>query len=74
MRRPKSRHPLQRILSERGLRHQDLARLVPISRSYLTQIINGQRIPSLPVAQRIAAVLETSVDQIFPSQRGEPPC
>lgn len=66
MRKPKSQHPLQRILSERKLRHEDFAKKIPISRSYLTQIINGTRCPSLPLAQKISTTLGIPLDQIFP--------
>lgn len=40
-----------------GKRQDDVARLAKISASHLSLILAGKRTPSLPVAERLAAVL-----------------
>lgn len=48
-----------------GLRQTDLAQAAQISQSLVTQIENGIRIPSVPVAKRIAAVLGFDWTEFF---------
>jgi len=43
----------------------DLAREVGITRSYYANIERGIRNPSLRVAKKIAAVLNSTVDELF---------
>ena len=47
------RHFLKDILKEQHLTHEVAASRCQVSRAYLTQIINGERRPSPPVAKRI---------------------
>lgn len=48
-----------------GLRQTDLAQAAQISQSLVTQIENGIRIPSVPVAKRIATVLGFDWTEFF---------
>lgn len=45
------------IIKSKHLKHEDVAKMASINRSYFTQIINYRRRPSPDVAKRIATVL-----------------
>lgn len=54
------------ILKEKGMSPQELADLTETTPSHISRIINGQRrCISLPMAIKIALVLETPVEQVF---------
>lgn len=57
--------PLQMIVEKRGLRQTDIAHSVGISDGYMSQIINGDRVPRTPIALAIARALNTSVEALF---------
>lgn len=50
-------------LIERGLKAQELAESVGMSKSYLSQISNGHRLPGIDVIERIAKSLGYSVSE-----------
>lgn len=50
-------------LIERDLKAQDLAKSVGISKSYLSQISNGHRLPGVDIIQKIASSLGYSVSE-----------
>lgn len=68
MRKPQGHTRLQQIMTERKISHQELATKIPLSRSYVTQIADGSRRPSLNTAQKIASALNVSIDYLFFSQ------
>lgn len=45
--------------------HDLIASKVEISRAYYTQIENGYKTPSMEVAEKIAKVLNKTVDELF---------
>ena len=47
------------------LTQEELAKKANISRTHLAEIENGNAIPSVLVAQKIAKALKTRVDNIF---------
>lgn len=47
------------------LTQEELANKANVSRTHLAEIENGNAIPSVLVAQRIAKALKTRVDNIF---------
>lgn len=46
---------LRAFISENGMLQGKLAALSGVSQAYLSQIISGKRVPSLPVAGRICS-------------------
>lgn len=48
-----------------GLSQEQVAQRAGLSRAYYTNIERGVKTPSLVLAQRIAEVLDTSVEEIF---------
>lgn len=48
-----------------------VARKVKVSRSYLSRILAGKQVPSLPVAQRIAAALKVPLEEVARMSSGE---
>lgn len=57
-----------RLIKQRrnkGLSQSKVANMAQISRTYYTSIELGYKNPSLPVAKRIANVLETDIDIFF---------
>lgn len=48
-----------------------VARKVRVSRSYLSRVLSGKQIPSLPVACRIAGALNISLEQIAKLSGGD---
>jgi putative transcriptional regulator len=59
------RNLLKALRSERGWSHVDLAERLEVSRQMVNAIENGRYDPSLPLAFRIAAVFERSIEAIF---------
>lgn len=51
--------------SKKRLTQEELAKMANISRPHLAEIENGNAIPSILVAQRIAKALKSKVDNIF---------
>jgi len=48
------------------LTQEDLAKQIGVSRQTINAIEQGRRVPSVYIALRLAYVLHTSVDRIFP--------
>lgn len=51
-----------------GLTQADMAAMVGIHRSYYGLIENGNRNPTLKVAIKIAAALNSNLEQLFPNE------
>ena len=61
---------IKAILTEIGMIQQELADLIGLSRGHLSRIINNQRLCiSLPIAFKIAEVLNRSVEEVFKAKR-----
>lgn len=56
---------MKQKIKERGLKYGYIAEKANISRSTLSLIINGKSIPTLPVAIRIARVLDETVENLW---------
>lgn len=50
---------------QKHLTQEELAKMANVSRTHLAEIENGNAIPSILVAQRIAKALKSKVDTIF---------
>jgi len=56
---------LKKILDERGLKQGFIAEKAGLSRGAFSLIVRGKSIPTLPVAMRIARVLEMTVEELW---------
>ena len=56
---------IEEFRKKKGLRQTDLARLVGIFQSELSEIERGIRKPSVYLAKKIAKVLGASLDDLF---------
>ena len=64
-------HRLREVRAEAGLSQAAVAAKVGIGRSGYTRIECGDRLPSLRLAQRIAAVFSKTVEELFPMTERE---
>lgn len=48
-----------------GLTQEELAKKAKISRAYLSNIEKGKYNPSLPVAQKLSIILNSSIEELF---------
>jgi putative transcriptional regulator len=56
---------IREVRRQRGLRQVDLARMVGVFQSEISEIECGKRIPSVYLAKRIARALGVSIDDLF---------
>ncbi len=56
---------LKKIIEERGLKQGFIAKKAGISRGTLSLIVRGKSMPTLPVAIKIARVLEMTVEELW---------
>ena len=56
---------LEDLIQERGLKKSWIAKNVNIAPGTLSKIISGESIPTLPVALRIAELLEETVEELW---------
>jgi len=54
---------------EKGLSQYELAKLTGVHVTTISKIENGQRLPSLKVAAKLAKVLDVSLDDLFDSTK-----
>ncbi|MCK9222673.1 MAG: helix-turn-helix transcriptional regulator [Limnochordia bacterium] len=59
------RNIIKQIRKEQGLRQEDLANLVGVSRQTIIAIENDRYDPSLALAMKLARVLDSSVEALF---------
>ena len=64
---------LNEKLSEKKLSQADLCRLTGLASSMISHYCNGQRIPSVPTAIKIAEALDTTIEELalFKSEKEE---
>ena len=56
---------IKQLRKQAGLRQEDLAKLLGVSRQTIIAIENDKHDPSLDLAMRIARLLKRSVEEIF---------
>ena len=56
---------IREVRKQRGLRQVDLARMVGIFQSEISEIECGKRKPSIYLAKKIAKALRVSLDDLF---------
>ena len=62
---------LKKTLFLKGLNLSDLAIKTKVSTTYLSQIINGKKIPSPKLAKKIANVLDLNIEDLFEFEEQE---
>ena len=55
----------------KGLNLSDLAIKTKVSTTYLSQIINGKKLPSPKLAKKIANVLDLNIEDLFEFEEQE---
>lgn len=60
-----NKNKLKTLRQKRNMSQNDLAIAIGVTPKYISFIENGQRNPSLTVANRIAKVFGKTVDEIF---------
>ena len=61
---------IQALRKARGLRQEDVAMLLGVSRQTIIAMENDKYDPSLALAMRLARLLETPVEEIFQLEEG----
>jgi putative transcriptional regulator len=56
---------IQELINQKGMIQGDLAERCGVRREYINRIINGNIIPSVYLAIKIARALGTSVESVF---------
>jgi putative transcriptional regulator len=56
---------IREVRKQKGLRQVDLAKMVGVFQSEISEIECGKRAPSVYLAKRIAKALKVSVDDLF---------
>ena len=59
------RNDVRDMRSTKGLRQEDLARALKVSRQTINAIETGRYLPSLPLAIALARFFEVSVEELF---------
>lgn len=62
---------LKKAMFLKGLNLSDLAIKTKVSTTYLSQIINGKKIPSPKLAKKIANVLDLNIEDLFEFEEQE---
>lgn len=64
-------YALKKTMFLKGLNLSDLAIKTKVSTTYLSQIINGKKIPSPKLAKKIANVLDLNIEDLFEFEEQE---
>ncbi|MBM6357232.1 helix-turn-helix transcriptional regulator [Staphylococcus epidermidis] len=62
---------LKKAMFLKGLNLSDLVIKTKVSTTYLSQIINGKKIPSPKLAKKIANVLDLNIEDLFEFEEQE---
>ena len=65
------RNDVRELRSERGLRQEDLARDMKVSRQTINAIETGRYLPSLPLAIALARYFGKPVEELFHGDQNE---
>lgn len=58
-----------KVLAKKKISQAELSRLTGLAAPYVNRIVRGAQRPGLDTAQRIAAALEVSVEELWPVQK-----
>ncbi len=56
---------IEEIRNQRGIRQEDLARQMQVSRQTISSLENGRYNPSILLAHRIAAYFGMTIEEVF---------
>lgn len=56
---------LRYILFERRIDQKALAEVAGVSEAFISNVVNGKKMPSVPVLKRIADYLHVTVDELI---------
>ena len=56
---------IEEIRNEKGIRQEELARLMGVSRQTISSLENGRYNPSITLAYKIARYFEMSIEEVF---------
>jgi putative transcriptional regulator len=59
------RNDVRELRTKQGLRQEDLAKVLKVSRQTINAIETGRYLPSLPLAIELARYFGTTVEEIF---------
>ena len=62
---------IEAIRKERGIRQEDFARAMGVSRQTISSLENGRYNPSILLAYRIAKYFEMTIEQVFCFENAE---
>ena len=62
---------LKRAIMERGYTQTEVARRVPVTRSYLNQIVNKRQRPTESIRRRLSVILAMDAEELFPAMEDE---
>ncbi len=56
---------IEELRNERGIRQEELARVMKVSRQTISSLENGRYNPSIALAHRIAVFFEMAIEDVF---------
>ena len=59
------RNRIEEIRNSKGIRQEELARLMGVSRQTISSLENGRYNPSILLAHRIAAYFDLTIEEVF---------
>ena len=59
------RNKIEEIRKERGIRQEDFAKLMGVSRQTISSLENGKYNPSIFLAYKIAKYFEMTIEEVF---------
>lgn len=65
------KNKIEAIRKERGIRQEDFAKAMGVSRQTISSLENGRYNPSILLAYRIAKYLEMTIEQVFCFEENE---
>ncbi len=58
---------IRKIVQNKNLKITDLINETKLSKSYFYDVMNGNSVPTLSVARKIAEVIKEPLDEVFPN-------
>lgn len=65
------KNKIEAIRKERGIRQEDFAKAMGVSRQTISSLENGRYNPSILLAYRIAKYFEMTIEQVFCFEESE---
>lgn len=57
---------IRKIIKNKGLKITEVIAQTDLSKSYFYDVMNGESVPTLRVARKIAEVIKEPLDEVFP--------